>query len=269
MRDLGIEFISVFGMDPVSYAKVVAGLGGRYLTSCLEPLEYETQYFPHYSLRDDAGLRREFAKAMQDLGLELALAEGFAVIPGKDVGAYERDLDLFAELGARRANLVSFDPDLARTRDLIAQMAQAAAARGMPASIEFLPESGIPNMQAALDVIAEVGQGLTLLVDTMHLCRSGSTPADLVALDPALIGHVQLCDVPLRSPFATYFEEAVYDRMVPGEGELPLLDILRAVPPDCVIGLEIPLRARMAAGEDAPTRLGRCVAATRDLLDRL
>src|SRR4051794_448388 len=122
MRDLGIEFISVFGMDPVSYAEVVAGLGGRYLTACLEPLEYETQHYPRYSLRDDAGLRRDFAQAMQDLGLELALAEGFAVMPGHDVGAYERDFDLFAELGAKRANLLSFDPDPGRTRDGISRM---------------------------------------------------------------------------------------------------------------------------------------------------
>ena len=49
----------------------------------------------------------------------------------------------------------------------------------------------------------------------------------------------------------------------------PLLGILRVVPPDCVIGLEILLRARMAAGKDSPTRLGRCMAATGDLLDRL
>lgn len=49
-------------------------------------------------------------------------------------------------------------------------------------------------------------------------------------------------------PFAAYFEEAVHHRMVPGEGEPA---------------------AGHPAGKDAPTRLGRCMAATGDLLDRL
>lgn len=270
MRDLGIEFISVFGMDPVSYAKVTAGLGCRYVTGCLEPLDYATPYYPRYSLRDDATLRREFVAAVKDLGLEYSLAEGFAVVPGLDVAsAYERDLDIFAEMGAKRANLLSFDLDPARTLDGIAWMAEAAAARDMPASIEFVPQTGIPNMQPALDIIAKVGGDLTLLIDTMHLCRSGSTPGDVAALDPNLIGYVQLCDVPLQSPFATYFEEATHDRLTPGDGELPLLEILRHIPEDRVIGLEIPLRAKMVAGEDAPTRLGRCVEAAHDLLHRL
>lgn len=97
----------------------------------------------------------------------------------------------------------------------------------------------------------------------------GATPADLAAIDPALIGDVQLCDVPLRSPFKTYFEEARYDRRIPGEGELPLTDILSVVPEDGVIGLEAPLRARMMAGEDTATRLSHSVAAARDLLDQI
>ena len=60
-----------------------------------------------------------------------------------------------------------------------------------------------------------------------------------------------------------------YDRLTAGEGELPLLDILRAVPEDRVIGLEVPLRTRMAAGEDAAARLGRCMASARELIAQI
>lgn len=42
----------------------------------------------------------------------------------------------------------------------------------MPVSIEFVAGTGIPDLPSALDIIARVGGGLTLLVDTMHLCRS-------------------------------------------------------------------------------------------------
>ena len=35
----------------------------------------------------------------------------------------------------------------------------------------------------------------------------------------------------------------MYDRKIPGEGELPLRDLLALLPRDLVIGLEIPRRA--------------------------
>ena len=58
-------------------------------------------------------------------------------------------------------------------------------------------------------------------------------------------------------------------RKVPGHGELPLLDILRAVPRDCVVGLEIPMLAQAEAGIGPLDRLGPAVAATRELLAQL
>jgi hypothetical protein len=56
--------------------------------------------------------------------------------------------------------------------------------------------------------------------------------------------------------------------MVPGTGELPLLDILAAVPRDRVIGLEVPLRSQADAGVGPFDRLRPCVDAARDLLNR-
>ena len=84
-----------------------------------------------------------------------------------------------------------------------------------------------------------------------------------------MIGYVQLSDVPLVSRFPTYMEEAMFERMAPGTGELPLLDILAALPRDVVIGLEIPLRSEVEAGVGPEVRVGRCVEAARSLLAQL
>jgi hypothetical protein len=78
----------------------------------------------------------------------------------------------------------------------------------------------------------------------MHLVRSGSGAEDVAALDPELIGHVQLADALLVPTIPDYMEEACFERMVPGTGELPLVDILAALPSDVVIGLEVPLRSQ-------------------------
>jgi len=52
----------------------------------------------------------------------------------------------------------------------------------------------------------------------MHFVRSGSGAADIAALDPKVIGYVQICDVPLKSRHSSYLDEALHERMVLATG---------------------------------------------------
>jgi hypothetical protein len=63
-----------------------------------------------------------------------------------------------------------------------------------------------------------------------------------------------------------YPEESLFERMVPGEGELPLRDILAVLPPGLVIGLEVPMRTAAEAGIGPQDRLQRCVDGVHRLL---
>jgi hypothetical protein len=62
------------------------------------------------------------------------------------------------------------------------------------------------------------------------------------------------------------YREDSADRMVPGEGEFPLREILAVLPPDLVIGLEVPMLSRAEAGEATRERARRCVQGARALL---
>ena len=101
----------------------------------------------------------------------------------------------------------------------------------------------------------------------MHLGRSGATVAEIAALDPSMIGYIQLSDAPLKPANPNYMDEATFDRMVPGEGELPLREYLSVLPRDVVVSLEVPSRALAKAGSSPRDRLERCVKAARALLD--
>src|SRR5262249_19707867 len=103
-----------------------------------------------------------------------------------------------------------------------------------------------------------------LLIDPMHLFRTGSSAAELAALDPEMIGYAQLCDCSLVA--RDHMHEAKYERMVPGEGELPLQAFVDALPREVPIGLEIPQLSLAEAGVGPHERLGACVAAARSLL---
>ncbi|MCT9108682.1 sugar phosphate isomerase/epimerase [Streptomyces mirabilis] len=252
------------------FVALAADLGCRYISTALTSNPYTPSIYPPFSLRDDPALRREMTAAMRDLDVSISLGEGMVVRAGADIQDRVADLEIMAELGVRRINTVSLDPDLDRSIDQFGILAENAASLGMETTVEPSPGLTIPDLPSALDVIRQVGRPeFRLLVDTMHVVRSGSGPDDLARLDPGVIGYIQLSDAPLAPAIPDYMEEAMFERMVPGTGELPLLDVLEVLPRDLVIGLEIPLRAEAMAGVGPHERVGRCVDAARGLLARL
>jgi sugar phosphate isomerase/epimerase len=270
MERLGIEFLSVFGLPPVDFVNLAADLGCAYIGTALGPGPIDPPLYPPFSLKDDPALRRDMLAAMRDRGVSVSLGDGFVVGPDRDIRDCAEDLEIMAELGAPRVNTISFDPDVSRSTDEIGTLVEMAADAGMETTIESSPGFTPGDLSAALDIISAVGRpDLRLLVDTMHVIRGGATPADLAALDPDTIGYVQLSDVPLTPVGPTYYEEALFNRMVPGRGELPLLEILAAVPRDRVISLEVPNRSQVEAGLSPHERLGQCVAAAESLLAEL
>ena len=269
MERLSIEPLSVMGLPPVDYVDLAADLGLRYVAITLSAMPNPYGY-PPFSLRDDLALRRETLAALRDRGVTVSLGDGFVLRPGMDMRDLAGDVAVMAELGAQRVNTVSFDPDLNRSVEQFGVLAEMAAESGMETTLEFSTGLTVADLPTALAAVRAVGRpDFRLLIDTMHLVRSGSGPADVAALDPDLIGYVQLSDVPLVPTIPDYMEEACFERMVPGTGELPLLEILAALPRHLVIGLEVPLRSQADAGIGPHERLGRCVDAARGLLAQL
>jgi sugar phosphate isomerase/epimerase len=271
MHPLSIEFISVFGMPPAEFVQLAADLGCQSISTGLSPMLSNPPFNPHayplWSLRDNVALRRDTVAALKKGKVRISVGEGFLIRPGTDVNSFAADLAVMHELGAASINIVSIDSDLNRSFDQIAVLADLAHELGLQTLLEFGPLMGIPDLPTALAALRHVQQPhFRLLVDAMHLVRSGAGAADIAALDSSIIGYAQLCDAPLVSRFATYAEEAKFERMVPGTGELPLQAIVAALPKNIVIGIEVPQRSLAEAGVGPRERLGACVEATRALL---
>jgi sugar phosphate isomerase/epimerase len=207
--------------------------------------------------------------AMRDRGVSIGLGEGFSIRPG--VGARDRaaDLDLLCELGASRINTVGLDPDMSRCLDEIGVLVELAGAVGVETTLEFGPGLSVADLPTALAAVRHVARpDFRLLIDTMHFVRSGSTAADILALDPDLIGYVQLSDAPLKPTNPNYMDEAMFERLAPTTGELPLLDIIAALPRDRLISLEVPQRALAERGVSPRERLSHCLAGAQALRAR-
>jgi sugar phosphate isomerase/epimerase len=254
----------------VEYVNLAADLGAPHISLALTQLFYNPQKYREWSLKEDPALRRETVAAMRDRGVKISIVEGMIVRPDADVSDLAEDFALSVEMGATRVNTVSLDPDLGRTYDQFAKLVEMANDAGMKTSIEFAPGLTVDTLDKALAAIRHVNDpNFQLLVDTMHLIRSGSSAKDIAALDPKIIGHAQISDSLLTDRFETYMEEAMYERMPPGSGQLPLRDIVNALPRDVVLGIEVPLRSKAEVGILPHERLQSSVAGVRNILAQL
>jgi sugar phosphate isomerase/epimerase len=206
---------------------------------------------------------------MADRGVSIALLEGFGLRPGLDPREMEGDLDLLLELGGARINAVSTDRDKSRTYEGFARLTEMARGRGIEVTTE-VGAGTLADLPTALEALAHVDSpNFKLLIDTMHYFRLGGTIAQIAAIDPELIGYVQLCDAPLTARFESYMEEALYERMAPGTAELPLREFIALLRPEVILSLEVPQRSLAEAGVGPRERVGACVESTRELLREL
>jgi sugar phosphate isomerase/epimerase len=96
-----------------------------------------------------------------------------------------------------------------------------------------------------------------VIVDALHLQRTGGTPADVAATEPTLIAGVQLCDGPPTMEADGIVTEARCDRQFLGEGAFPLAQLLAVIPEALPIALEIPAERLRLRGESALERAQR------------
>lgn len=272
---LGIEMLTLLGMPPVDHVRLAGELGCVGISTGLTGLPLTmfgiTDFapYPMWSLRDDPALRREMIAAMRDCGVHIALGEGFRARSDGDVREASADLDLMAELGARRINAICIEEAMVADGSAVEQLgvlADLTAERGMVFTIEFTPPHGINSFDRALEVCRQIGPGRArVLVDAMHFFRTGGTVEQLQATDPDWIGYAQLCDGRMAGWDEGYFGEAMFARQVPGEGELPLREWIAALPADCEIGLEVPRLDDLRGGTSPREHAARVVAAAREL----
>lgn len=267
MDRLAIEFICVFGMPPVQFIELAAMLDCPRIGLAPAPIVTLPGLYDAWDLRSDPALRRDTAKALGDNGVTITVAEGFLIMPGIPTERLAADMDLMAELGAKQLNAVCLEAEFAANVDGFGKFAELAGERGLSVTVEFMPGMTIGSLAAAEALVREVGRdNAGILVDAMHMYRSGSTTAELAALDPGHIRYAQLCDVPCEPLIDNYADEARFDRRTPGEGELPLADFVKALPKDVTIGLEIPQRTLAEQGIAAADRLAPALAAARAML---
>jgi len=109
----------------------------------------------------------------------------------------------------------------------VATICKAAGKRGIAIALEFIPGTGIRDIQTAELIARSCGEpNCGILLDPWHLDRSGGTVEDVRALAPHALAGMQLCDRIPDTPGAAYVP--LSGRLMPGEGQIRLYELVQA-----------------------------------------
>ncbi len=219
----------------------------------------------------DAGLRRATAGALADTGLGVLDVEVFRVRPGSPAAEAEPLLAIGAELGAGFLLTAVEDPEPDRRAAVFADLCARAGGYGLRCTVEPMVFSALRTPAEAMALLDAAGAAdAGVLIDTLHLARAGGAPGDLDGLGAARLPYVQLCDAASGGPAGTdpaglsrAVREAVSHRLPPGEGVLPLSEVLRRIAPEAPVSLEVP---NPAARADPAGWIRRLADTARSLL---
>lgn len=216
---------------------------------------------------ENRGLVPSLKRSSAEEGITLTRAAGFRLDGRPMSDRYLPYVEAGAELGVKYISIIGTDLDEGRLTAHFADLCDCAAQFGLQTTIEFVPSTSVKTVEDAHDLIRRSGKtNATILVDTMHVHRSGGTAGNLRRVPADLLSVVQLCDGKLVSPEPSKLMlESRNDRLDPGMGELPLVAMLEALPADIPIEIEVPC---MAFRNTSPTERAIAAAnAARAFLD--
>ena len=203
-------------------------------------------------------MARAVAARLADSGVVALDIEPVIFGRGPDHG--EAIIDAAAAIGARHVLVASGPAERSEVVERFAALCVRASGTDITLVFEFLPIFSIDSLGAALSVVAEAGYANgAVLVDSLHLARSGGTPDDLIGIPPHMLPYLQIADAtaePVDPSLAGLREEALHGRLLPGTGTLPLAAIIAAVP-DVPLSVEMRSRQLMI---DYPDPLQRAIA---------
>lgn len=143
-------------------------------------------YAPPAILRETLAVQADTGVRVLDLEV-VRINDRFAiddVLPLLEVGA---------QLKASHLLVAGDDPDLGRMTDSFARLCERASEFGLTADLEFMPWTEVPDLRTAATIVCAADQANAgVLVDALHLSRSGGTFEQVAALPRSWLHYAQL-----------------------------------------------------------------------------
>lgn len=265
-RRYSMAYLTANGLPPLEAIELAARLGFSDISFRLLPAVPGDQ--PPGLLQDER-LAATVKAALAETGLGFSDAEMIRLNDDTDLDRFRPFLERIAWLGARHILVAGDDPERARITDSYGRLCALVAEYGLTADLEFMPWTAIKNIADAMELIKAANHpAAAILFDALHFDRCGSSLDEIAAIPRDKINYVQICDGP--RPFDTagpaMMSLARTARLVPGDGGIDLPAIIKRLPADEPVSVEVPNMA-LSQTEGIPALVARSLAASRQLCD--
>jgi sugar phosphate isomerase/epimerase len=251
IREIGIAHLTLLGLTPPELVSTAAEAGYDFVgVRVVAATKGETPY----PMQPGSPMSKETITRLADTGLHVRDIEFLSLDENADADYWLPALEAGAALGASSVSVVGADSDLGRLADTLARLTADAHRFGIVPTLEPISYQVIRSIHDAARLARNAGAAV--LVDSLHVQRFGGSIDEVRALEPELVPILQICDAPLRVPEhldapvsmplgmttngSVLQLEARALRMIPGTGELPLRELIDAVPADTPLSVEVP-----------------------------
>lgn len=261
-RELSLAALGFLELDPPALLDVAAAAGFSSVSLRTWPAVPGGAEYP---LLEGSRLSRLTRERLHATGVGILQIELVSLARDVEIEQHRPVLEGGAALGARRIVACGDDED-GIVVERLAELCDLGAEFGMSVDLEFMPFRPLATLPQALAVLERADRdNACVMIDALHLFRSGGGVADVAAAPGSRIGVCQLCDAPLVGPARDRATEAREHRLLPGDGELPLRDLLAVLPGGVSLAAEVP-NSRLFAGLEPAARATLLHRATAVLL---
>lgn len=235
-----VAYLSVAGAEPVEQIEAAAAAGFDAVgLRTVAPLGLALSY----PIVGNSARVQAIREACARTGVQVLDCEVITLTADTRIEDIRPAIETAGELGARYMQITSEDPERMRAVRNFAECCDLAAPFGIGIAFEFMRWRSVRMIEEAAEFVslADRPNG-GIVLDTLHLSRSGGSPGAVAAVPSHRIFYVQLCDAHRAMPASTddIVAEARGGRLYPGDGALWLQELFDVLPPDIAISIEVP-----------------------------
>ena len=162
---------------------------------------------------------------------------------GRNIDTGEALIEAACEVGAKNILVVSSLHSSEETAEQLSHLCSLAKAGDITICLEFMKFTSVKSLSDALEVVKLVdAPNVGILLDLLHVVRSGTTFKEIKACDPKLFPYAQWCDgtaQPVGWSDSELIIDALDDRLIPAQGKLDALKFESLFDTDVPFSIEV------------------------------
>jgi len=263
-----LAHLTVLSCAPPEMTYIAAMAGYDYIS--IRPIFFGLQGERNYDLANNKKMLEDTKIALKETGLKVHDIELAKIEEGRDVKQYEPAIEIGADLGAKSVLCSIWIDDRNFYIEQFSELCDIANKYGLNVDLEFVTWASVKDLNSAMDVLNTVNKdNAGIMIDTLHFNRSRVSYDELNAVPKKYFHFAHICDGPAEIPDTK--EGLIHtgrdERLYVGEGGIPITDIVKYLPEDITLSIELPHLKRVEVLGNAE-HARRCLVSTKDYLSK-